>query len=148
MNRLDYTAFTIRKSDDVYPEKIAEIYTPVGHRARIQTESMLGTLRAFAEVKVLVCITMYNETDEELRRTMKGVMRDALKMHRRGVLKDLDKEFAVILLADGLDRVNRDFLQNMAELHCFNEDILTQKGYIKWNMFSDKKGIEEHLYKN
>lgn len=79
---------------------------------------------------------------------MRGVMRDALTMQRRGVLKELDKEFVVILLADGLDRVNRDFLQNMAELHCYDEDVLTQKGYIKWNMFSDKKGIEENLYKN
>lgn len=81
-------------------------------------------------------------------RSMRGVLRDALTMRRKGVLKDLDKEFLVVLLADGLDRVNKDFLQNMAELHCYDEDILKSKGYIKWNLFSNKMGIEEHLYKN
>ncbi len=70
-------------------------------------------------------------------------MHDAIKLKTQGTLKSLEKEFVVLLLADGFDKLSREFLQNMNYLQVFNEDILIQRGYIEYDSFTGKKVLRE-----
>ncbi len=60
----DYTPVTIRKESKEISDRISERYELMGHgrTPSIPGHTMLGTLRAMAEVKILVCVTMYNES--------------------------------------------------------------------------------------
>ena len=84
--------------------------------------------------KVLISITLYSENFEEMKTTMKGVMKDAQNLFRKNICKP--KELVVLIIADGLDRVKVDgLLKPLQKVRLFREeefrDRIWKRDYVK-----------------
>lgn len=100
-------------------------YTPAINVRPIDLHTPLRSIRLGRDIKVCVCITMYNEDADELYRSLHGIASnlrhlDALGIHWTQV--------QVCVVADGRGKLNeftKEYLSN--DLHVYDEDlILTQ----------------------
>jgi len=95
----------------------------------------LGILKV-KNPRLAVCITMYNETEDELQATLTGVIQNYNAMYLDPDLKLRQQEFVVVLVCDGYDNVTDSF-KKFAKTHgFFDEQIMRDKGY----MYKDNRG--------
>jgi hypothetical protein len=81
--------------------------------------------------KLAVCITMYNENEQELKNTLTGVIHNYNELRIDKSL-DLKKEdFVVFLICDGYDRIPESFKRYASEKQFFDIDVLIQKGFLE-----------------
>lgn len=95
----------------------------------------LGILKG-VNPKLAVCITMYNETEDELQATLTGVIQNYNAMFMDPDLRLKQQEFVVVLVCDGYDRVPETLKKLAKEKGWFDERILRDKGF----MYEEKKG--------
>ena len=70
-------------------------------------------------LRVLFCITMFNETFEDFMYTLNGVLINIAEMVRDSVnTKFSENSFSIILIADGLEKIDINFRR---ELECYFE---------------------------
>lgn len=69
-------------------------------------------------------------------------------MLRRGTLTSLKDELLVVLLADGLDRVNSGLGDYLRDLGLFNRQLLVEKGFVTLNLFKKKLQVKEELWED
>ena len=80
--------------------------------------------------KLAVCITMYNENEQELKNTLTGVIHNYNELRMD---KDLDfkkEDFVVFVIVDGFDRIPESFKRYATEKQFFDLDVLVQKGFM------------------
>ena len=68
----------------------------------------LGILKS-KNPRLAVCITMYNETEDELQATLTGVIQNYNAMFMDPDIKLKQQEFVVCLVCDGYDKVPETF---------------------------------------
>ena len=59
--------------------------------------------------KMAVCITMYNETEAELKLTMQGVLQNYNAMHMDPSINMRQRDLIVVLICDGFDKIPESF---------------------------------------
>ena len=86
-----------------------------------------------------ICITMYNEDENELKNTLRGIVHNYNCFRAEGDLyKHLTKDdFCVMIICDGYDRIPESFKAHARAKGFLDEDILVQKNF----MTKDEKGV-------
>ena len=79
---------------------------------------------------------------------MRGVLKDAQIMLMKGTLKSLRDELLVVLIADGLDRVNDQLADHLRELGLFSRQLLVERGFVKLNLFRKKLLVADELFED
>ena len=69
-------------------------------------------------------------------------------MLRRGTIRSLKDDLLVVLLADGLDRVNDSLGGYLKELGLFSRQFLVEKGFVKLNLFKKKLVVKDELFED
>lgn len=81
---------------------------------------------------------MYNEDEQELKNTLKGIVHNyncfRAEDERYGLTKD---DFNVTIICDGYDRIPEEFKQNARDKGFLDEELLVSRGY----MSKDDKGV-------
>ena len=80
--------------------------------------------------KLAVCITMYNEDEGELKRTLRGCLHNynCLKIDpKTNFTKD---DFLVVVICDGYERIPASFKAMAREKQLLDEEVLFQKGFM------------------
>lgn len=96
------------------------------------------------QIEILICVTIYNEDDVLLGRTLSGVFKNIKHLIMRGNTKsktwgqDAWKKVAVVVIADGRKKINERALALMARLGVY------QDGLAK-NTVADKP-VKAHIY--
>lgn len=93
------------------------------------------------ETEIMVCITMFNENDVLLGRTLKGVFENIADLNQRGDPAwgdGLWRKVVVTIICDGRIHVNLRAQQLMAALGCY------QEGYAKSKI--NDKTVKAHIY--
>ena len=62
------------------------------------------------KIKLAVCITMYNENEEELKTTLRGVIENYNKLKSDKELNFKKQDLLVFLICDGFERIPESFL--------------------------------------
>ena len=62
-----------------------------------------------AQPKLAVCITMYNEKEDELITTLRGVIHNYNELRNDENLKFQKEDFVVFLICDGYDKIPETF---------------------------------------
>ena len=75
---------------------------------KVKDTCLISRMRALAikkerTVKIAVCITMYNESEDELQTTMSGVLQNYNAMYMDNDLRMRQQDFVVVLVCDGFD---------------------------------------------
>jgi len=86
----------------------------------IKKTCMLGRMKKLQLLsdtapKLAVCITMYNENEEELKLTMRGVIQNYNAMYMDPDIKMRQKDFIVVCVVDGLDKIPQSFRKYASE---------------------------------
>jgi len=81
----------------------------------INKESHVGRLRsghqaANSNPKMIVCITMYNEDEEELKFTMRGVLQNFEAMVQDPDIRMKRDDLIVVLICDGAAQIPKSFI--------------------------------------
>ena len=100
--------------------------------ARIKKLHMLNE----TNLKIAVCITMYNENESELKTTIAGVLQNYNAMYLDPTIKMRQQDLVVVLVCDGFDKIPQSFKKYAKKHQFFDEDILRQKGF----MYEDRDG--------
>ena len=85
-----------------------------------------------------ICITMYNEDENELKNTLRGIVHNYNCFRAEGnQYKHLTKDdFTVMIICDGYDRIPESFKAHARAKGFLDEEILVSKNY----MTKDDKG--------
>jgi len=100
--------------------------------------------------KLAVCITMYNENEDELRMTISGVLQNYNVMWKDPDIKMRQHDLVVVLVCDGFDKIPESFKKYATDNSFFDVDVLKEKGFMKeeregqWTM----KTMQELMDKN
>ena len=84
-----------------------------------------------ANPKMAVCITMYNEDEQELRNTLTGVIHNYNELRMDKGIDFKKEDFIVFLICDGYDRIPASFKKFATEKSFFDLDVLEQKGFME-----------------
>lgn len=106
---------------------------------------MLGKLKERCNArhsppKLAVCITMYNEEENELRDTLQGVIENYHELRQDKSLNFTKDDMVVVLVCDGFDRLTPTFKQFATDKQFYDEEVLIEKGFMnqdrtgKWVM--------------
>ena len=115
-----------------------------GRHRQIKNTSMISKIRTRCRIrkqnpKLAVCITMYNEDEDELRRTLRGCLHNynTLKLDpKTNFSKD---DFLVVCVVDGYDRIPASFKVLAREKKFLDEEVLFQKGFMDINRDNEFK---------
>lgn len=86
--------------------------------------------------KLAVCITMYNEDEQELKNTLSGLLHNYNEMRIDPDLKFKKQDFVVFLICDGYDRIPESFKKYATEKQFFDANVMESAGF----MIRDKSG--------
>lgn len=86
--------------------------------------------------RLAVCITMYNEDEEELKTTLSGVIHNYNELRLDASLEYKKEDFVVFVICDGFDRIPESFKKFATEKNFFDLEVLKEKGY----MTTDREG--------
>ena len=80
--------------------------------------------------KLAVCITMYNETESELKHTLSGIMQNynCFKFDEKTKFKKDD--FLVVVVCDGYERIPNSFKKFARQKNLLNEELLLKEGFM------------------
>lgn len=81
--------------------------------------------------KMAVCITMYNEDEQELRNTLTGVLHNYNELRVDKELNFKKEDFIVFLICDGYNNIPASFKKFATEKSFFDLDVLEQKGFME-----------------
>lgn len=123
--------------------------------ARMKKSNMLEK----TQPKLAICITMYNENENELKETMTGVLQNYNAMYKDPQLKMRQQDLVVVCVCDGYERIPQSFKDFAKQCKFFDEDLLKKKGFMieerenQWRMktmqeLMDKKVKEDEIPKN
>ena len=59
--------------------------------------------------KLAICITMYNENEDELKTTMRGILQNYNAMYLDPEIKMRQKDMIVVCVCDGFDKIPESF---------------------------------------
>lgn len=92
---------------------------------------------------------MYNEDKKEFLTTMRGVMHDVHRIIRAPQpIINPRSELVVVLIADGLEKVNADFLKHMRQLGLYSQDELIRHDFLKYDGEDGEVTKLKDLYKS
>ena len=74
--------------------------------------------------RLAVCITMYNEDEQELKTTLSGVIHNYNELRLDNDLGFKKEDFVVFLICDGYDRIPESFKEYATDKNFFDLDIL------------------------
>ena len=105
-----------------------------------------------APPQLAICITMYNEDEDELQTTVKGLLQNynSMKMDaKHAFTKD---DFLVCVICDGYDRIPESLKKLAREKRFLDEEVLFQRGFMevdkrtkKWQMKNMKDIMDEDV---
>lgn len=79
-----------------------------------------------------ICITMYNEDEQELKNTLRGVVHNYNCFRAEDERYKLTKDdFTVVLICDGYDRIPESFKNHARDKGFLDEEILVTKGFME-----------------
>ena len=78
---------------------------------------------------------MYNEKKAEFISTMRGIMYDINVMVKNGRITNPHNQFCVVLIADGIEKVNQEFYTHMT-----NHKLYSEEAVAKYYKFDKLKG--------
>ena len=81
--------------------------------------------------KLAVCITMYNENENELKDTMTGVLQNYNIMFKDPDVKMRQHDLVVVCVCDGFDKIPESFKKYATDNQFLDVDVLKQKGFMK-----------------
>lgn len=85
-----------------------------------------------------ICITMYNEDEQELKNTLRGVVHNYNCFRAEDDKYNLTKDdFCVTIICDGYDRIPESFKKHARDKGFLDEELLVSEGY----MSKDDKGV-------
>lgn len=94
------------------------------------------------ETEIVVCITMYNENETALTRTLNGVFKNIAYLSRRKRSTtwgpDSWKKVIVFIVADGRNKINTGVLQVLSAMGVYQEGIAKS--------FVNQKQVKAHLF--
>ncbi|VUG17675.1 CHS2 [Brettanomyces bruxellensis] len=94
------------------------------------------------ETEIVVCITMYNENETALTRTLHAVFRNIAYLTKRKNSrtwgKDAWKKVVVVIVADGRNKVNTGVLEVLSAIGVYQEGIAKS--------FVNQKEVQAHLF--
>ena len=78
-----------------------------------------------------ICITMYNEDEQELKNTLRGILHNyncfRAEDKKYGLSKD---DFTVVIICDGYDRIPDTFKAHARDKGFLDEELLVQRGFM------------------
>mmetsp|Transcript_24440 Transcript_24440/g.21696 ORF Transcript_24440/g.21696 Transcript_24440/m.21696 type:complete len:300 (+) Transcript_24440:47-946(+) len=109
------------KEDDIDEMKVFhEVYgTP---DSKINEESLIGDLKN-QDMKMLYCITMYNENFGQFLQSLGGVIRSIIELINNDKYTLKAEQFGVVLICDGIDKVDKEFMARLEEFNLFDPEI-------------------------
>lgn len=94
------------------------------------------------ETEIVVCITMYNENEGALTRTLHAIFKNIAYLTKRKNShtwgKDAWKKIVVVIVADGRNKVNTGVLEVLSAIGVYQEGIA--KSYV------NQKEVQTHLF--
>ena len=78
-----------------------------------------------------VCITMYNEDEEELKLTLKGILQNYNAMRVEKNLNFCKEDLIVFCICDGYEKIPASFKKLATDKGFFDEEILIEKGFLE-----------------
>jgi len=60
--------------------------------------------------KLALCITMYNETEDDFKYTMRGVLQNYIALREDPYTQFRSKDFVVVVVVDGMENIPASFL--------------------------------------
>lgn len=86
--------------------------------------------------KLAVCITMYNENEQELKDTLSGILHNYNELRSDKELNFKKEDFVVFLICDGYNAIPESFRKYATEKNFLDLEVLQQKGF----MDKDREG--------
>lgn len=80
-----------------------------------------------------ICITMYNEDEEELKLTLKGILQNYNAMRLDKNLNFCKEDLVVFCICDGYEKIPASFKKLATDKGFYDENILIEKGFLKKN---------------
>jgi len=120
-------------------------YTPCICKRPIDLHTPLRVLRQARRIKIMICVTCYNESGDELGRTLSGIASNLDAWQDQGI--DW-REVCVCIVYDGRARMHQsmfDFLQH--ELHIYDPEMLlaTHRGNpVTMHLFEKTVSLVKH----
>ena len=122
-------------------ENVLKKARPAGFRSsgkprKIKTTCLISRVKNKCRMKnmnpkLAVCITMYNEDEDELKRTLSGVIHNYNEMRLDPDLKFKKEDFIVFLVCDGYERIPESFKKYASSNNFFELDTLVEKGFME-----------------
>lgn len=104
-------------------------FRPSGKMRKIKNTCLLSKIKTKCRLKnknpkMAVCITMYNEDEQELRNTLNGVIYNYNELRNDASLDFKKEDFVVFLICDGYDRIPESFKKYATEKNFFSLETL------------------------
>jgi len=94
----------------------------------IDERSLLHKLKvnsARNPIVLLHCIVMYNENFGQFLQTFAGVVRSIIEMKHKDPVKYTDDSFGVVLICDGIEKVEEEFLERLQIAKVFDPNLFS-----------------------
>ena len=119
---------------------------PAGYRSdgkfrQIKGTCLLSKIRTRCRIRQMnprmaVCVTMYNEDEQELKNTLEGVLHNYNCLKLDPTTAFTKDDFTIVLVCDGYDKITEDFKKFARERHFLDEQSLVDRGF----MYKDRDG--------
>lgn len=119
-------------------------YTPCINRRPMDLPGNMRVTRMSRHIKVMICVTVYNEAIEFLRRTLEGVAKNYAFLQELGVEWE---EVCVCVIIDGRMDCNDRLLDYAASILVYDETMLQHRhnGYdVTMHLFEKTVRLPEH----
>eukprot|EP00830_Metopus_es_P000925 TRINITY_DN10802_c0_g1_i1.p1 TRINITY_DN10802_c0_g1~~TRINITY_DN10802_c0_g1_i1.p1 ORF type:complete len:724 (-),score=71.19 TRINITY_DN10802_c0_g1_i1:79-2250(-) len=94
------------------------------------------------DVRIMIVITMYNESIDEFKKTMKGLMISIKELHNKFNVHP--EEIGIFLVADGIAAIKKDFLAEMTNIGLYSEEMMPKDKYFV-EEYGRKKDLVQHI---
>lgn len=88
-----------------------------------------------------VCITMYNEDEEELITTLDGLTHNYIEMRKNETIEFEKDDFLVFIICDGFDEIPESFKKHAASKGFYDESKLAP--FMKKDMITGKMEMKD-----
>ena len=104
-------------------------FRPNGKHRQIKNTSMISKIRTRCRIrkenpKLAVCITMYNEDENELRTTLSGCLSNYNTLKVDQTCNFTKDDFLVVLICDGYDKIPESLKQLARQKKFLDEELL------------------------
>lgn len=106
-----------------------------GKMRKIKNTCLLAKIKTKCRIKkknpkLAVCITMYNEDENELKSSLLGVMHNYNEMRNDPNINMKKEDFLIFIICDGFDRIPESFRKYATERNFFDIDTLKEKDFM------------------